>query len=56
MENSTENIIIMPTVPTRGVVVFPGIKTSIDIGRVFAINAVKEATDKDKKIFLHVFL
>ena len=52
MENSTTNVIIMPTVPTRGIVVFPGIKTSIDIGRVFAVNAVKEAVDKDKKIFL----
>ncbi len=49
MEN---NSTMMPAIPTRGLAVFPGVKTNIDIGRVFARNAVDEAMDLDKKIFL----
>lgn len=43
---------MMPAIPTRGMAVFPGVKTNIDIGRVFAINAVQEAMEWEKKIFL----
>lgn len=43
---------IMPAIPTRGMAVFPTVKTNIDIGRAFALNAVAEAMQGDKKIFL----
>ena len=48
-----ENILlVMPAIPTRGLAVFPGVKTNIDIGRKPALKAVDEAMEGDKRIFL----
>ena len=48
-----ENIlIVMPAIPTRGIAVFPGVKTNIDVGREAARNAVNEAMQADNRIFL----
>jgi len=49
MENMLK---VMPAIPTRGVAVFPGVKKSIDVGRMFALRAIDEAMKNSGKIFL----
>lgn len=43
---------VMPVIPTRGIAVFPGVKKSIDVGRMFALRAIDEAMKNKGEIFL----
>ena len=43
---------VMPTVALRGLVVFPGMSISFDVGREKSIDAVKAAMADDREIFL----
>ena len=43
---------VMPAIPTRGIAVFPGVKKSIDVGRMFALRAIDEAMKNNGRIFL----
>ena len=42
----------MPVLALRGLVVFPNSKMQFDIGREKSVNAVMEAMDGDRRIFL----
>ena len=47
-----ENLIMMPTVALRGLVVFPKMFIHFDVGREKSINALKTSMDTDQEIFL----
>lgn len=47
-----ENIIQMPALTLRGLVIFPGMILHFDVGRTKSINALKAAAEGDRKIFL----
>ena len=47
-----ENLILMPAVALRGLVVFPKMFIHFDVGREKSINALKTAMDTDQEIFL----
>ena len=42
----------MPTVALRGLVVFPGMNISFDVGREKSVNALKAAMAEKQEIFL----
>lgn len=46
------NIIELPVIPLRGLVVFPGMNLHFDVGRKKSIAALKGAMDSTQKIFL----
>lgn len=52
MENGFENIIQLPTMAMRGVVVFPNMTTSFDVGRPKSIKALEVAMENEQNIFL----
>ena len=43
---------IMPCVPTRDLVVFPGMSMHFDVGRPRTIKSMKNAMDGDRFVFL----
>lgn len=47
-----EDLILMPAVALRGLVVFPNMFIHFDVGREKSINALKKAMDTDQEIFL----
>ena len=48
----TTNYKLVPVLPLRGLMVFPGMIVNLDVGRVRSVNAVGAATDAGKKICL----
>lgn len=48
----TENIIQMPALTLRGLVIFPGMILHFDVGRTRSINALKAAVEGGREIFL----
>ncbi|MCL1823078.1 MAG: endopeptidase La [Oscillospiraceae bacterium] len=49
---SSEKIQIMPALPMRGLVIFPGMVLHFDVGRDKSIHALKTAAAGNRKIFL----
>ncbi|MGN1411838.1 MAG: endopeptidase La [Oscillospiraceae bacterium] len=47
-----EEIFSMPTITLRGVVIFPNMNMSFDVGRKKSVMAIKEALDHDRKVFV----
>lgn len=47
-----ENSVIIPLVPLRGLVVFPGMIIHFDVGRKKSIAAIRNAMDTDRPVFL----
>ncbi len=47
-----DNILDLPIVALRGLVVFPGMKMQFDVGRKKSINAIKAAMNGNQKLFL----
>ena len=52
MNKIKKNQILIPLVPLRDIVVFPGMITPLFVGRSKSISALEEAMSKDKKVFL----
>ena len=52
MNKIKKNKILIPLLPLRDIVVFPGMITPLFVGRSKSITALEEAMSKDKKIFL----
>ena len=52
MNKIKKNQIVIPLLPLRDIVVFPGMITPLFVGRSKSITALEEAMSKDKKIFL----
>ena len=52
MRNLKKNQIIIPLLPLRDIVVFPGMITPLFVGRSKSISALEEVMNKDKRIFL----
>ncbi len=52
MNKIKKNQIVIPLLPLRDIVVFPGMITPLFVGRSKSISALEEAMSKDKKIFL----
>ena len=52
MKKLKNNQIIIPLLPLRDIVVFPGMITPLFVGRSKSIAALEEVMTKDKKIFL----
>jgi len=50
--NLTENIIELPVIPLRGLVVFPDMVLHFDVGRRKSVEALKAAMHNDQKVFL----
>lgn len=50
--NTFENIIELPVIPLRGLVVFPEMVLHFDVGRKKSIAAIKSAMNSNQKIFL----
>lgn len=51
MNKKIDNI-FMPALPMRGLVIFPEMILHFDVGREKSVKALKEAIEKDKRIFL----
>ncbi|MDR0821679.1 MAG: endopeptidase La [Oscillospiraceae bacterium] len=47
-----DNLERIPTLPARGIVVFPGMILHFDVGRDKSIDALKAATSGDKRVFI----
>lgn len=43
---------LMPTIPMRELVIFPGMILHFDVGRDYSVNAVRAAAESDRRIFL----
>ena len=52
MNKIKKNQIVIPLLPLRDIVVFPGMITPLFVGRSKSITALEEAMSKDKKVFL----
>ena len=52
MKKIKKNQIIIPLLPLRDIVVFPGMITPLFVGRSKSVRALEEVMTKDKKIFL----
>ncbi|MDE5974794.1 MAG: LON peptidase substrate-binding domain-containing protein, partial [Eubacterium sp.] len=50
--NTFENIIELPVIPLRGLVVFPEMVLHFDVGRKKSIAAIKSAMNSNQKVFL----
>ena len=50
--NTLENIIELPVIPLRGLVVFPEMVLQFDVGRKKSIAAIKSAMNSNQKVFL----
>lgn len=47
-----DNIIILPLLALRGMIVFPGMIINLDVGREKSIHAVEEAMNSDRRLLL----
>lgn len=47
-----EEVIVKPLLPLRGMVVFPGMLTNVDVGRDYSMKALRVAYETDKEIVL----
>ena len=52
MSKLKKNQIVIPLLPLRDIVVFPGMITPLFVGRSKSISALEEVMTKDKTIFL----
>ena len=52
MKKLKNNQTVIPLLPLRDIVVFPGMITPLFVGRSKSISALEEVMTKDKKIFL----
>ena len=52
MKKLKNNQTVIPLLPLRDIVVFPGMITPLFVGRTKSISALEEVMSKDKKIFL----
>jgi ATP-dependent Lon protease len=52
LRNLKKSQIVIPLLPLRDIVVFPGMITPLFVGRSKSITALEEVMDKDKRIFL----
>ena len=52
MSQMIDDIMFLPTMPLRGVVVFPRMFVHFDVGRQKSIDALRAAMDTDQKVFL----
>lgn len=50
--NELKNYKVMPTVALRGLVVFPGMALTFDVGRARSIDAIKAAMADNREVFL----
>ena len=50
--NKKKNQVLLPLLPLRDIVVYPGMITPLFVGRSKSIQALEEVMTKDKKIFL----
>ncbi|MGN0521352.1 MAG: endopeptidase La [Eubacterium sp.] len=50
--NNSENIIELPVIPLRGLVVFPDMMLHFDVGRKKSVEALKNAMNDNQKVFL----
>lgn len=50
--NKASEYRVMPTVALRGLVVFPGMGVTFDVGRTRSLQAIKAAMADDQQIFL----
>ena len=50
--NKASEYRVMPTVALRGLVVFPGMGITFDVGRTRSLQAIKAAMADDQQIFL----
>ena len=50
--NELKNYKVMPTVALRGLVVFPGMSLTFDVGRARSIDAIKSAMADNREVFL----
>lgn len=51
-DNTNENIIEIPVIPLRGLVVFPDMVLHFDVGRKKSVEALKNAMHTNQKVFL----
>ncbi len=49
---STENIVDLPVIPLRGLVVFPDMMLHFDVGRKKSVEALKSAMNNNQRVFL----
>ncbi len=49
--NKKKNQVLLPLLPLRDIVVYPGMITPLFVGRSKSIQALEEVMTKDKKIF-----
>ena len=52
MENNNDNLLMLPVLPLRGLVVFPKSLIHFDVGRSKSINAITRAMKNDQLVFL----
>lgn len=50
--NTSNNLIEIPVIPLRGLVVFPDMMLHFDVGRKKSVEALKNAMNSNKKVFL----
>ncbi len=48
----SENILVLPLIPLRGLVAFPSTATTFDAGRDKSINAIERAMEGDRRVML----
>ena len=51
-EDMTENLTVLPMLPLRDIIIFPHMVVPLFVGRERSINALDEAMNKDKQLFL----
>ena len=51
-EDMTEGLTILPMLPLRDIIIFPHMVVPLFVGRERSINALDEAMNKDKQLFL----
>lgn len=52
LPQSSENITVMPVIPVRDLIVFPGIVSPLFVSRSKSVHAVEEAAERDRRIFI----
>ena len=52
MDDRNDNLILLPVLPLRGLVVFPKALIHFDVGRKKSISAINAAMKNDQLIFL----
>lgn len=52
MPEKKKNVLTMPLIPVRGTVIFPKLLSNLDIVRTSSVEAVREALNGDRRIFM----